>query len=109
MLDPLRRRFLRPPAGRVRAQRLLYGSDWSMLAKEFYYADYLPVVAHMYRRKIHSVGAGARRNARAFLCGNAIRFLGLRKGERTRARLEAWYSRHGLDADLLARFDAVDA
>ncbi|GAB4233560.1 MAG: hypothetical protein Kow0032_16910 [Methyloligellaceae bacterium] len=109
VLDPLRRRFLRPPAGKVRAQRLLYGSDWSMLAKEFYYADYLPVVAHMYRRKIHSVGAGARRNARAFLCGNAIRFLGLRKGERTRARLEAWYSRHALDADLLARFDTVDA
>jgi hypothetical protein len=62
----------------------------------------------MYRRKIHGVGQGAEANARAFLCGNAVRFLGLRAGEKARARLEAWYAANGLDPGLLARFDAVE-
>lgn len=86
---------------------MLYGSDWSMLSKEFYYADYLPVVAHMYRRKIYGVGAGAEQNARAFLSGNAARFLGLRSGDKARARLDAWYSKHNLDPGALKRFDAT--
>ena len=76
-----------------------------MLSKEYYYADYLPVLAHMYRRKIYSVGAGAEKNARAFLSGNAARFLGLRQGDKARARLKAWYSKHNLDPALLKRFD----
>ncbi len=104
ILEPLRREFL--AAGRHRAGRLLYGSDWSMLAKEFYYADYLAVVAHMYRRKIYGVGRGAERNAQALLSGNAVRFLGLRQGDATRSRLETWYARHGLDAKVLQRFDS---
>ncbi|HDO52344.1 MAG TPA: hypothetical protein ENH05_06360, partial [Rhizobiales bacterium] len=106
-LDPIRKGFLAGEAGARRARRMLYGSDWSMLSKEFYYADYLPVVAHMYRRKIYGVGQGAERNAQAFLSHNAAEFLGLRAGDKARARLEAWYSRHGLDAAPLRRFDAV--
>jgi hypothetical protein len=108
ILDALRRGFLARPAGDARVRRLLYGSDWSMLSKEFYYADYLRVAAQMYRRKIYGVGRGAEKNAQDFLCGNAVRFLGLRQGERVRARLEAWYARHGLDESLLERFDKVD-
>jgi predicted TIM-barrel fold metal-dependent hydrolase len=107
ILKPIRKEFLKSDAGEKRAQRMLYGSDWSMLSKEYYYADYLPVVAHMYRRKIYSVGAGAEQNARDFLSGNAIRFLGLRPGDKARARLEAWYSKHNLDPATLKRFDAV--
>lgn len=108
VLEPLRRNFLKRPAGDERVRRLLYGSDWAMLSKEFYYADYLGVTAHMYRRKIYGMGGGARRNARAFLSGNAIRFYGLRRGDKARERLEAWYTRHGLDAGSLARFDQVE-
>ncbi len=107
ILTPIRKGFLSSEPGVKRARRMLYGSDWSMLSKEFYYADYLPVVAHMYRRKIYGVGAGAEQNARAFLSGNASRFLGLRNGDKARARLESWYSKHNLDPAALKRFDAV--
>lgn len=108
VLETIKREFLGGESGAKRAQRLLYGSDWSMLSKEYYYGDYLPVVAQMYRRKIYGVGSGAEANARAFLSGNAVRFLGLRKGEKARARLEDWYGRHNLDPDVLARFDQGD-
>lgn len=107
ILEPIRKGFLSGEPGVKRARRILYGSDWSMLSKEYYYADYLPVVAHMYRRKIYGVGQGAEKNARAFLSYNAARFLGLRSGDKARARLEAWYARHGLDPAPLKRFDAV--
>ncbi len=105
VLTAIRKGFLAGEPGVTRARRMLYGSDWSMLSKEYYYADYLPVLAHMYRRKIYSVGAGAEKNARAFLSGNAARFLGLRQGDKARARLKAWYSKHNLDPALLKRFD----
>jgi len=107
MLAPIRKVFLSGEAGDKRARRILYGSDWSMLSKEYYYADYLPVVAHMYRRKIYGVGEGAEMNARAFLSGNTIDFLGLYNGGKARARFEAWYARHGLDPVSLQRFDAA--
>lgn len=106
-LETIRKGFLGGSSGAARVQRMLYGSDWSMLSKEFYYGDYLPVVAQMYRRKIYGMGEGAEANARAFLSGNAIRFLGLRPGDKARARLETWYSRHNLDPAVLSRFDAV--
>lgn len=106
-LDPLRKGFLARPAGDRRVNRLLYGSDWSMLSKEFYYGDYLRVAANMYRRKIYGMGRGAEKNAQGFLSGNAVRFMGLGKGEKTRTRLEAWYAKHGLDPAPLARFDAA--
>ena len=78
-----------------------------MLSKEYYYADYLPVVAHMYRRKIYGVGQGAEKNARAFLSHNAIEFLGLRTGEKARGRLETWYAKYDLDTAPLRRFDPI--
>lgn len=106
-LEAIRKGFLGGATGGTRVQRILYGSDWSMLSKEFYYGDYLPVVAHMYRRKIYGMGGGAQANARAFLSGNAMRFLGLRQGDKARARLEAWYSKHNLDPGVLTRFDVV--
>jgi predicted TIM-barrel fold metal-dependent hydrolase len=108
ILTPIRTGFLAGEPGVTRARRMLYGSDWSMLSKEYYYADYLPVLAHMYRRKIYSVGAGAEKNAQGFLSGNAARFMGLRQGDKARARLEAWYSKHNLDPGLLRRFDGVE-
>ena len=108
LLEPLRKRFLAQPAGNKRVARLLYGSDWSMLSKEFYYADYLAVAAHMYRRKIYGVGRGAEKNARGFLAGNAVRFLGLGKGGPLRKRLDGWYEKNGLNPALLARFDGLD-
>ncbi|MDA7946544.1 MAG: amidohydrolase [Hyphomicrobiaceae bacterium] len=107
-LGQIRKSFLAGERGVKRAQRILYGSDWSMLAKEYYYADYLPVVAHMYRRKIYGVGAGAKQNARAFLSYNAREFLGLRNGNKARARIEAWYARHGLDTSGFRALDVVD-
>lgn len=106
-LESVRKGFLGGDTGGERVRRILYGSDWSMLSKEFYYGDYLPVVAHMYRRKIYGMGGGAEINARGFLSGNAVRFLGLREGDKTRTRLDAWYARHSLDPAPLARFDAV--
>ena len=42
------------------------------------------------------VGLDAARLQRLFF-GNAIRFLGLRQGDKARARLEHFYDRHGLD------------
>lgn len=109
VLEPLRESFLAGGTGANRVRRFLYGSDWSMLAKEFYYADYLAVGAHMYRRKIYGIGRGAEANARGFMCANAVRFLGLGQGDKARTRLGVWYARHGLDASHLARFDEVGA
>ncbi len=106
-LGQIRKGFLAGERGKKRARRILYGSDWSMLSKEYYYADYLPVLAHMYRRKVYGVGAGAEQNARAFLSDNAAAFLGLREGDRARARLDAWYARHGLDGSAFAAFGAA--
>jgi len=106
-LETIRKEFLAGEAGGKRVRRMLYGSDWSMLSKEFYYSDYMPVVAHMYRRKIYGMGEGAEANAQAFLSGNAVRFLGLRPGDKARSRLDTWYSRHNLDPAALSRFDGV--
>ncbi|MEC9369179.1 MAG: amidohydrolase family protein, partial [Pseudomonadota bacterium] len=107
LLEPIRKAFLDGPRAH-RWKRLMYGSDWEVLAKEFYYADYLPVMAHMYRRKIYGPGIGAERAARGFMSGNAVRFLGLGRGERTRERLDVYYAKQRMDARLLARFDAQE-
>ncbi|MGE0612270.1 MAG: amidohydrolase family protein [Hyphomicrobiales bacterium] len=107
LMEPLRREFL-AGAGAKRWRRILYGSDWEVLAKEFYYADYLAVMAHMYRRKIYGPGINNDQAARGFMCTNAVRFLGLQQGGRNRQRLEEWYARHHLDPGLLARFDGVE-
>ena len=106
-LEGIRKEFLSGETGGERVRRILYGSDWSMLSKEFYYGDYMPVVAQMYRRKIYGMGEGAEGNARAFLSGNAIRFLGLQPGDKARSRLDTWYSRNNLDPAALSRFDGV--
>lgn len=107
LLEPLRREFLAGERAK-RWRRILYGSDWEVLAKEFYYADYLPVMAHMYRRKIYGPGINNDQAARGFMSANAIRFLGLDTGARNRKRLEEWYAKQRLDAGLLARFDGVE-
>lgn len=85
-------------------EHLLYGSDWIMLAREFGHEEYLSTLASLLDALRLDAAAAHR-----FFKWNAVRYLGLTPGEKTRARLEAYYRRHGLDPDRLRVFDGVPA
>ena len=85
-------------------EHLVYGSDWIMLAREFGHADYLTTIADL----LDALGLDAAAGRRVFKW-NAVHYLGLAPGEKTRRRLEAYYRCHQLDADRLRVFDGVPA
>lgn len=72
----------------TRWQRLMFGSDWSMMSKEKYHQNYLKVLAQRYY--LHT--GKNEKWLRAFMGGNALQFLGLAKeGEKrpgNRQRIE---------------------
>jgi len=84
--------------------KLMYGSDWVMLAKDLGAERYYPSM-----RDRLPVAWGL--DAAAYLGANAARFMGLSKikgqpAGKARMRLEAFYQKHGLDKSLLALWDA---
>ena len=94
-------------------KRLLYGTDWSMIAQEDRFPRLLsskpfPDVMIFF---LKAVGYN-NTQIDGIMFRNAARFLGLSKGEReefgdnsTRARLEKFYAAHNLSADWMRAFD----
>ena len=88
--------------------RLLYGSDWSLLARESGANDYY---ASMKTHFCDFLGFTAAER-RGYLGGNALRFLGLAKdasGSKplNRKRLEKFRHDNGLDMSIFAKIDAL--
>jgi predicted TIM-barrel fold metal-dependent hydrolase len=81
-------------------ERLMYGSDFAMLVREANYADYLD----SFRSYIAELGLSETASSRLYR-DNAIRFLGLGQNTPTRGRLEAYYTKHGLDSAWLSQFN----
>lgn len=83
-------------------EHVVFGSDWIMLGNVPGAQTYSGLVRDFLR-----IDCGLSDEAYAnVMWRNATRFLGLKPGAAPRARLEAFYRRHGLDAARLARFDA---
>ncbi len=94
-------------------ERLLYGTDWSMIAQEDRFPKLLsskpfPDVMTFF---LKAVGYN-NTQIEGIMFRNAVRFLGLSKGEReefgensTRARLEKFYTAHNLSTDWMRVFD----
>ena len=94
-------------------ERLLYGTDWSMIAQEDRFPKLLsskpfPDVMSFF---LKAVGYN-NTQIEGIMFRNAVRFLGLSKGEReefgensTRARLEKFYAAHNLSTNWMRVFD----
>jgi predicted TIM-barrel fold metal-dependent hydrolase len=94
-------------------ERLLYGTDWSMIAQEerfprLFSSKPFPDVMIFFLR---AVGYNDTQ-IEGIMFRNAVRFLGLSKGEHekfgensTRARLEKFYAAHSLATDWMSVFD----
>jgi predicted TIM-barrel fold metal-dependent hydrolase len=98
-LSRMLRRFVRTYDPDV--HHLMFGTDWIMLGAEKGNNRYTEAVARFLQ---DDCGFGADAMNRFFF-GNAVRFLGLGRGEATRGRLTAFYRRNNL-ADRLDAFDA---
>jgi hypothetical protein len=94
-------------------ERLLYGTDWSMIAQEerfpkLFSSRPFPDVMVFFLRAVGYNDA----QIEGIMFRNAVRFLGLSKSEgdrfgenSTRGRLEKFYAAHGLSADWMNVFD----
>lgn len=83
------------------ASHLLYGSDWLMLGRESHHQDYLS----RFNGHLHAAGLTKEQCSRILSC-NAVKFLGIGVGQKSRERIERYYRRHGLDDKWLV--DLVD-
>lgn len=81
----------------IMLERLMYGTDWTMILTqknvERYLSDFIDV---MRRIEAAETGIGARGTSlpNAFFGQNAVEFLGLRPGRGNRRRLETFYARN---------------
>lgn len=82
---------------RIMLERLMYGTDWTMILPqknvERYLSDFMDV---MRRIEDAEPGIGARQTtlSNAFFGRNAVEFLGLRSGRGNRGRLESFYAKN---------------
>ena len=79
---------------RILLEKLMYGSDWSMILTERHVTSYLSDFIDVIRRiEMAEPGRRARQTtlSNAFFAQNAVEFLGLRTGRGNRARLETVY------------------
>jgi len=82
--------------------RLLYGTDWTLLGRT-------PNLGPFYREQkalVYNTFGQSAEAVQMFVGRNAIDYLGLAKGQKTRGRLEAFYQKYDLDTWL---FDLIDA
>jgi len=78
--------------------RLMFGTDWAMLARAPKVEDYFRCFSEEYLDRF------GEQHTADFLGGNAARFLGLHPGDENRKRLEAYYKTHQLQQpDWMAR------
>jgi predicted TIM-barrel fold metal-dependent hydrolase len=99
LMSQTMRRFVRTFDPDVR--HILFGTDWLMLGVESRHDLYPEVLAKFLR---DDCGFDADAMGRVFH-GNAIRFLGLGRGEPARDRLASFYNDHNLNGNRLAVFD----
>lgn len=111
MGDVLRRLYA--AENRIMLERLMYGSDWSMILTEknvsSYLADFIKVIRMI---EAGEPGIGARRTSlsNAFFGYNAVEYLGLRKGRGNRGRLEKFYEKNKVpDPDWMKKVSAIGA
>lgn len=88
-------------------ERLMYGSDWSMILPQKNVERYLSAFMDV-MRKIEALqpGTTVRQTSlsNAFFGTNAAEFLGLTKRQRNRQRLEAFYAKHAVpEPDWMAK------
>ena len=88
--------------GATARNRLMYGSDWKMLVLEKHSEDYLG----RFYQVISELSSNGDNLMDDFFGANASRFLGLRKGEASRVRLERFYEDQ--DMPLPVWIDKVD-
>lgn len=91
------------------ANRFMYGTDWEMTLTEgtvdAYLSDFIELFDELEQRDDFRA-AGLTDLAHRFFGGNAVNWLGLRKGDPARGRLEAFYRRHNVrDPDWLKKVD----
>lgn len=96
---------------RILLERLMYGSDWSMILTErnvsSYLADFIKVMRNI---EAAEPGIGARKTtlSNAFFGRNAVEYLGLRKGRGNRCRLETFYAKHNVaEPDWMRKVDRI--
>ncbi len=83
-------------------RRILFGTDWSMTAPVRDSEGYLPRMIAF----LQDVGL-TEGQLDTVLFSNAVRFFGLRQGDRARSRLASYYAKHKLNAAHLERFDGA--
>lgn len=79
------------------SNRFLYGSDWEMTLTHGRVDRYLSAFEGLFERMAGerlAGGEGAPTLSRKFFGANAVAYAGLRAGEKTRARLQAFYDLH---------------
>lgn len=83
----------------VMLERLMYGTDWTMILPqknvEHYLSDFMDVMRRIEEAE-PGIRAGKTSLPDAFFGRNAVEYLGLRTGRGNRRRLEAFYARHKL-------------
>jgi predicted TIM-barrel fold metal-dependent hydrolase len=94
-------RDLYTSSDRIMLERLMYGTDWTMILSqknvERYLSDFIQV---MQRIEDEQPGIGARQTSlsNAFFGRNAVEFLGLSAGRGNRRRLEGFYEQNKVPA-----------
>lgn len=96
---------------RILIERLMYGTDWTMILPqknvERYLSDFMDV---MRRIEQAEPGIGARQTSlsNAFFGRNAVEYLGLRTGRGNRRRLETFYTQNKLaEPDWMKKVRAI--
>ena len=91
----------RSSPGRLLPERLMYGSDWEMLATQVdadRYLDRFISVLGQIDDALPEARVRGLPPSGAFFGWNAVSYLGLAAGMRTRARLERFYQKHRVPA-----------
>jgi predicted TIM-barrel fold metal-dependent hydrolase len=83
-------------------RHILYGTDWTMVGREPDFPNYTSEVVKFLRDDCQLNEEQLDR----IMMANAVRYLGLNPGEKTRKRLTAFYDRHGLPISRLPGGDA---
>lgn len=86
------------PQAQLFAQRLMYGTDWNLVMVSGDIGDYEKNFVALFEglQNGNQLIDGHKVKDR-FFGWNAVEFLGLKSGDRTRQRLEDFYTRNGLD------------
>jgi predicted TIM-barrel fold metal-dependent hydrolase len=86
------------PGNRLLAERLMYGTDWNLLMTNGDIDSYLRSFVELFEGLPNSSATIAGHSIKdRFFGWNAVDFLGLKKGQPTRSRLEVFYEKNDVD------------